>query len=480
VNRSGVEMYDPMSIFWMSFEDMKNYFAVVDVCRVHDKWESYKERAWLPSGVGPGEAFDLTVYERTQVDVTLWQEKHITRESALGASTNVDVGVVVLRKGQNVDGAFEFQCVEYAKRTSEDCVSQEVILEGGYVYRVAPLCFNQMQEMAPRRVTLTVHASNPVTLKRVTSSLRDLAAASFAAATKGKTAPIMPGVMSHMVQERAGYIFAVTNDTDAAFGIQVDSNDSFGYTSSREGGVCGCIDLIPARSRKVVLALAAKQGVQRAGMSFAFDALPAEAAAWAVGADDVHMALPLTPLARTREPMAPDPSVVASNMPARVLSGRAEKTPTAGSTHPEVDPDVEANLAEALRLSLEGCAPETVGGNDDMEEDDELALAIRLSMSAAPSATVATAAPAQSGSTNDVKELFEHHRAKGLAPNEAAAKAMETQGAARGHPDGQPPHSGSLQSAVKALFAEFCQRGMAPNEAAAKAMQTAKARFQRS
>ena len=35
--------------------------------------------------------------------------------------------------GENVDGTYEFQCVEYAKRTSGDCVSQEVTLEGGYV-----------------------------------------------------------------------------------------------------------------------------------------------------------------------------------------------------------------------------------------------------------------------------------------------------------------------------------------------------------
>ena len=122
------------------------------------------------------------------------------------------------------------------------------------------------------------------------------------------------------MQERRGYTFA---DMDAPFGIQVDSNDSFGYQSSREGGACGCIDLVPARSRKVVLALAAKLGVQRAGMSFAFVALPAEAAAWAVCVDDVHMAMPLTPVARAKEPLASDPSVVASNMPAHVLSGRS-------------------------------------------------------------------------------------------------------------------------------------------------------------
>ncbi|CAK0896090.1 unnamed protein product, partial [Prorocentrum cordatum] len=67
--------------------------------------------------------------------------------------------------------------------------------------------------------------------------------------------------------------------------------------SSREGGMCGCIDSVPTSSRKVLIALAQKQGAQRMAMSFAFDALPAEAAAWAAVAEGLHAALPLTPLA---------------------------------------------------------------------------------------------------------------------------------------------------------------------------------------
>ncbi|CAK0880032.1 unnamed protein product, partial [Prorocentrum cordatum] len=184
VNRSNVNMYDQMSIFWMSFEDVKEYFAVVDVCRVHDGWEEYRERGWLPCGVGPGEAFDLTVYERTQVDLVLWQEKHIMRNSAVGASTNVDVGLAVLRRrGRNEDGSEEFECVDYIKRTLDDCVSQEVILEGGYVYHLVPFCFNQMQAMAPRRVTMVVHASNPVQVQKVTSTWDTLARAAFGVAS---------------------------------------------------------------------------------------------------------------------------------------------------------------------------------------------------------------------------------------------------------------------------------------------------------
>lgn len=83
VTPAGVAMDDEMSVFWMSFGDLRNYFSAVEICRVHSGWHETRARAWLPSGVGPGEAFNLTVYRKTQVDVALWQEKHITREAAL-------------------------------------------------------------------------------------------------------------------------------------------------------------------------------------------------------------------------------------------------------------------------------------------------------------------------------------------------------------------------------------------------------------
>merc|ERR1719487_1744784 len=77
VNRSGVKMDDDNSIFWMSFEDVKEYFSAVEVCRVHQDWHEVRQKCWLPSGVGPGDAFDLTVFRRTQVDIVVWQEKNI-------------------------------------------------------------------------------------------------------------------------------------------------------------------------------------------------------------------------------------------------------------------------------------------------------------------------------------------------------------------------------------------------------------------
>lgn len=509
VNRSNVSMYDQMSIFWMPFDDVKEFFAMVDVCRVHDSWEEYSERAWLPSGVGPGEAFDLTVYGRTQVDIALWQEKHITRESAVGGSTNVDVGLLVLRKlGENEDGTPEFEKVEYIKRCNDDCISQEMILEGGFVYRIAPLCFNQMQQTAPRRVTVVVHASNPVKLQKVPSCWRDLACASVAAASSGKVSSVMPGIKTMVLQERVGYVFAIENDTDSPFGLQVDSMDSIGYVSSKEGGSCGCIDLVPPRSRKLVLALAVKQGVGRTALSFAFEGLPPEAAAWAVGAEDVHMALPLTPLARQSGKPQADSSILQATPPermARPLSARGgQRAPDkeAMKILEEESAEAEEALAEALRMSLEengGCAaPAIHTAGEGKEEEDDLADAIALSMVQAPQepaapeqAAAASQSTTQSGDMKQlVKDLFEEYRKQGLTPNDAAVKAMAEAKARRASSgsaaassaaavstDRGVGDSGEMKQLVQQLFEEYRKAGVPPNEAAAKAMQEAKARL---
>jgi len=208
-----------------------------------------------------------------------------TRNSAAAqANTNVDVGLAVLRRrGRNEDGSEEFECVDYIKRMLDDCVSQEIILEGGYVYHLVPFCVNQMQALAPRRVTMVVHSSNPVQVQKVPSTWGTLARAVFGvASSKGNSIGASgTGVRTFLLQEPAGCIFVAENTLGTPFGLQVDCNDSIGMVSSREGGMCGCIDAVPPSSRKVLIALAQKQGAQRMAMSFAFDALPAEAAAWA-------------------------------------------------------------------------------------------------------------------------------------------------------------------------------------------------------
>merc|ERR1719221_1905429 len=126
-----------------------------------------------------------------------------------------------------------------------------------------------------------------------------------------------------------------------------------------------------------------KQGANRTALSFAFEGLPPEAAMWAVGAEDVHMAMPLTPLARQQGKPQPDSAILNGTPPerkSRPLHARGgQKIPV--KILDEDSAEAEEALAEALRMSLEengGQAAAAPTGGD--EEDDDLAEAIAMSM----------------------------------------------------------------------------------------------------
>jgi len=108
VNQSNVKMHDDMGIFWMPFKDVRNYFAQVEVCRVHPpSWGRISEKLWLTSSTGgAGEYLEFETLQRTEVDLSLFQEKHTKREAAINAkSTNHDIGLVVLRWRRKKGGA---------------------------------------------------------------------------------------------------------------------------------------------------------------------------------------------------------------------------------------------------------------------------------------------------------------------------------------------------------------------------------------
>eukprot|EP00927_Polykrikos_kofoidii_P071203 TRINITY_DN67502_c0_g1_i1.p1 TRINITY_DN67502_c0_g1~~TRINITY_DN67502_c0_g1_i1.p1 ORF type:complete len:1108 (-),score=217.57 TRINITY_DN67502_c0_g1_i1:52-3297(-) len=480
VNKSNVPMYEQSGIFWMRFSDMMEYFAELDVCRVHTKgWHEQRVRGWLPSGVGPGQSFDFTVFEKTQVDLALWQEKHITRESALGGkSTNVDIGFAVLRKrGANADGTIEYECIKYVKRSRQDLASGEMILDGGYCYKIVPLCFNQMDH-APRQAYLTIHSSKRTKLEVApTTTWRDLAVAMLEGAKKAgrrSSQEQHPGVSTYMLQDYEGFCYAVENHSSTPFGLQIDCSDSTGCVSAKSG--LFAVECVPPQSRQVVMILTFAQGATRCGYSFGYSPLPPGAMSMAVPTEDVHMALPITPLTRgLGGAPIPDPAILSQAVPEPLTPCSADA----------------ADLAEALKLSVQGDA--------SMEDDEDLAAAIALSMGGAgaeeasapaapPAAAIAARPPSASGDSSGakerlqarVKELFTQYSQQGMSPTDAAARAMQeaqreaSTGAAGRRAEASGDAKAKLQGIVKDLYSKYVQQGMAPNDAAAKAMEDAK------
>lgn len=460
INSSGVTMDDPMSIFWMDFKDVKEYFPAVEVCRIHANWKEVRRKAWLPSGAGPGEAFDLTVFRKTRLDIAVWQEKHSSREGALGArSTNIDVGLAVMRRrvGTASQGAqVDFELVDYLQRECSDDVSGEMILEGGYVYRLVPLSFGLLQEQEGRCAVVAVHSVYSVELELVTSSWGDIARACFEGVRKrGRRWPdrSQQGISYWLLHEAGGSALVAENTSSSTAAIQVDASDSLGCVSSR--GSLGIIARVPARSRQVLLALAFSPAAPFTRISIQPQPVPLELAPVvevSANPSDAHGPVPLLPSEwRSARPPPPDQDIL------RRAPQETEPLPEAPAAS-SAAPAPAASSAASSSASATSPTPVRQSSAVGVEEDEDLAAALRLSLDLngpvsglegrRPFSPAANPLPARGAETSGsstlggasallmeqnsriqqtarVKELWQQYKAAGMAPNEAAARAQE-------------------------------------------------------
>eukprot|EP00755_Sulcionema_specki_P013469 Sspe_Gene.54032::Locus_29842_Transcript_1_1_Confidence_1.000_Length_3503::g.54032::m.54032/K08582/CAPN15; calpain-15 len=394
VNASNVSMYDEMSIFWITFSDVRQYFVALSVCRVHrSNWATHRgSTAWLPSDIGPGESFEITLRKKSSIDIVLWQEKHITREFSLGArSTNVDVGFAVLRKkGTGPSGRAEWECIDYAARCSDDQVSVETILEGGHTYRVVPICIGQMQASSKgqrlRKVTLSVHCNHEVGVQTVRNTWDDLAAAVVAAARKkARTMKIAPDIRSYTLRETTGMIHVLHNTGDQAVSVQVES-DAVGCITSLPSNSSLSLNTVLPGCYKVSFALTVDPAASSSQYSCVSEPIPMD---WGENlGTDLHANVPADSI--------PDGTVPPCTVELLEDTGEEEEDEEGGGNEldaaiklslemgnagsMDVDEPESAELAEALRLSMlddENKPHSDLQKNTSKEELEE---AVRLSM----------------------------------------------------------------------------------------------------
>eukprot|EP00930_Biecheleria_cincta_P044311 TRINITY_DN30430_c0_g1_i1.p1 TRINITY_DN30430_c0_g1~~TRINITY_DN30430_c0_g1_i1.p1 ORF type:complete len:1208 (-),score=259.03 TRINITY_DN30430_c0_g1_i1:36-3659(-) len=429
-NSSGVLMDDPMSIFWMQFEDVKEYFPAVEICRVHTGWHEVREAAWLPSAVGPGQAFDLVVSQRTNIDIAIWQERHVLREGALGARcTNVDCGIAIMRsRGLGPDGFVQYDLIDYCVRCFDDCASTEVILEGGFAYRVVPVCLGLIRELDPRKALLTVHSVQPVELRRVESTWREVAAAVCGGVKRrGRrwAHGHQHGLTYWHLFEPGGGCLVVENNTACPAAVQVDASDSIGCLSTR--GELGVVARVGPHSQRLVLGLAFSPGYSRAAASIQPQPVPLEMAALedVSERDGIHMSLPLSSPAAVLAPMAAAAAAAAADSSEEktpVLPAAAGVLPTPGDGCGGRECPAPVAPAAARKASQD---PGTLRLVPDEDEED-LTEAIRLSLVVpAPSSAANSPDEAKKQLQQRTKELFALFRNQGVAPNEAAARAAD-------------------------------------------------------
>ena len=142
----------------------------------------------------------------------------------------------------------------------------------------------------------------------------------------------------------------------------------------------------------MLIGVAFARGAVRCGTAVQAVGLPLDACGFALRGEGLHMDLP-----NDSVPVpAPDAGILERAPP---LKPELQRDLTRGSSMGQ-----EEMLKAAMALSMQGA-----------EESEDLALAMKLSMEKADEKTTLQAR---------VKALFEQYRASGMAPNEAAAKAL--------------------------------------------------------
>ena len=85
-------------IFWMSFNDFRKYFGIIDVCKTRlDLYESRMSGYFNPEGTREMQAYHMVVFEASQIDIGLFHKTNKNRRE----NSDLDLSFVVLKSSGN-------------------------------------------------------------------------------------------------------------------------------------------------------------------------------------------------------------------------------------------------------------------------------------------------------------------------------------------------------------------------------------------
>lgn len=300
-------------VFWMAWSDFCKYFGEVTVCRMLPHMMEGRESGWLPSCFNAGQMLSLEAFARTEVELTLHQEPHRHR-GVEGMATFVDIGLALLK--EELDGSYSL--VAHAERSVAAQVQLSAFLEQdahSSRYLLLPLCFGHMLSSEPRKFRISVHSSQPLMLEKAPqpAALMGTAIIQIAQHHGEISAPIKHPTFGEMLklytlEEEAGYLVVAENNSPYPMRVEVGSASrslcrrstlflhltppthtfvlmtfcpsqvdasarTSGYLSSR--GLLICQDVLPPRTRQLLIALASdmKSKTHSFSLQFSFGAM---------------------------------------------------------------------------------------------------------------------------------------------------------------------------------------------------------------
>lgn len=257
-------------LFWISFEDMLQYFDCVDVCKIRDNWTEARVAAVLPPfALGPSEVVTLAVFSPTELDLCVYQKTSRDFSSAGSHQSLVDLCIILFRSVPNTSRPDLLSIVKHSRRSVRGNVSLSVLVEEG-VYIAVVTAFNHWRGGGGRQYTsesqypsyvLAVHSSRAVMMEQLPMTEFLLAdAIIWMTITNGKTHTGIPGISIYYVShEMAGLLVVAENRRqDMHLLVNCDCSESFNVVSTR--GLLCTTDVVPPCHRQVVAILTQLEG----------------------------------------------------------------------------------------------------------------------------------------------------------------------------------------------------------------------------
>ncbi|XP_039958780.1 calpain-D isoform X3 [Bactrocera tryoni] len=248
-------------VFWISFEDVLNYFDCIDICKVRSGWNEVRLQDTLKPLCSISCVL-LTVLEPTEAEFTLFQEGQ--RNSEKSQRSQLDLCVVIFRTRSPVSPEIG-RLVEHSKRQVRGFVGCHKMLERD-IYLLVCLAFNHWHtgieepHQYPQCI-LAIHSSKRLLVEQITPSPHLLADAIISLTlTKGQRHEGREGMTAYYLTKGwAGLVVMVENRHENKWiHVKCDCQESYNVVSTR--GELKTVDSVPPLQRQVIIVLTQLEG----------------------------------------------------------------------------------------------------------------------------------------------------------------------------------------------------------------------------
>uniref|UniRef100_W8B1X7 Calpain-D n=3 Tax=Ceratitis capitata TaxID=7213 RepID=W8B1X7_CERCA len=248
-------------VFWISFEDVLNYFDCIDICKVRSGWNEVRLQDTLQPLCSISCVL-LTVLEPTEAEFTLFQEGQ--RNSEKSQRSQLDLCVVIFRTRSPVSPEIG-RLVEHSKRQVRGFVGCHKMLERD-IYLLVCLAFNHWHtgieepHQYPQCV-LAIHSSKRLLVEQITPSPHLLADAIISLTlSKGQRHEGREGMTAYYLTKGwAGLVVMVENRHENKWiHVKCDCQESYNVVSTR--GELKTVDSVPPLQRQVIIVLTQLEG----------------------------------------------------------------------------------------------------------------------------------------------------------------------------------------------------------------------------